>query len=348
MRLLESTRRIAFFALVGASFGTSIGVASVPLDEISRFDPGEDEFEVLVAADIAGHAPWATSKVRGTPDPPPPYKVEPAFPRLRFEKPIALVPAKGLDRVFVAELGGKVFCFPNRPDVEKADLAFDLPSAVREAGQLFGIAFHPEFPRTRLVYLCYSTQQGGPNGSRVSSFRVDGDNPPRFVPGSEKVIITWQAGGHNAGCLAFGPDGKLYIAAGDTADPTPPDPLATGQDIGDIPSSILRIDVDKPEASRPYRIPPDNPFVGLEGARGEVWAFGFRNPWRFSFDRSNGDLWAGDVGWELWEMIHLVRRGGNYGWSIVEGPQSVHPLGRRGPGPIIPPWSSTPTPRRPR
>ncbi len=300
-------------------------------------DPAGAEAGDLKPADPARRPAWTTSGIRGTPEPPPPYRVEPAFPRLHFAKPIALAAAKGLDRVFVVELGGKIYSFPNRPEVAAPDLAIDLAAAVPEAGQVFGIAFPPDFARKRLAYVCYATHGGGPEGSRVSSFVVEGDDPPRFAPRSEKILLTWKAGGHNAGCLAFGPDGHLYVATGDTADPTPPDPLKTGQDIGDLPSSILRIDVDHPEAGRAYRIPADNPFVGREGARGEVWAFGFRNPWRFSFDRSNGDLWAGDVGWELWEMIHLVRKGGNYGWSIVEGPQSVHPEGRRGPGPIVPP-----------
>ena len=352
MRVREFTLRVVFVALVAASAEIPICPAAGPPDEPGK-SPAFNDLPAPANADApvndasravaaAGRHPWTTSKVRGTPDSPPPYRVEPAFPRLRFEKPIALTAAGGLDRVFVVELGGKVYSFPNRPDVQAADLAIDLHSAIPEVGQVFGIAFHPDFARKRLVYLCYSTHRGGPEGSRVSSFEVEGDNPPRFAPKSEKILITWLAGGHNAGCLAFGPDGHLYIATGDTADPTPPDPLDTGQDIGDLPSSILRIDVDRTEAGRSYRIPPDNPFVGLAGARAEVWAFGFRNPWRFSFDRSNGDLWAGDVGWELWEMIHLVRRGGNYGWSIVEGPQSVRPEGRRGPGPIVPPVAAHP------
>ena len=355
MKLRDHTIRVVVTMLVASALGNSPRLAAGPIDglfepdqpddasaSVPGGDPADVDGEVSKEVAPAGRAPWTTSRVRGTPDPPPPFRVEPAFPRLRFEKPIALAATRGIDRVFVAELGGKVYSFPNRPDVEAADLAIDLPSAIPEAGQVFGIAFHPDFARKRLVYLCYATRRGGAEGSRVSSFLVEGDTPPRFVPKSEKVLITWLAGGHNAGCLAFGLDGNLYIATGDTADPTPPDPLDTGQDIGDLPSSILRIDVDRPEAGRPYRVPPDNPFVGLDGARGEVWAFGFRNPWRFSFDRSNGDLWAGDVGWELWEMIHLVRRGGNYGWSIVEGPQSVHPEGRRGPGPIVPPVAAHP------
>jgi len=350
MRIREFMLRVVLVAVSAAVSGISLGTTAAHCEEPPRplstenspappnpHHPVELDGKASKAVASAERQSWTASKIRGTPDAPPPYQVEPAFPRLRFEKPIALTAAKGLDRVFVVELGGKIYSFPNRPGVEIPDLAMDLPSVIPEAGQVLGIAFHPDFARKRLVYLCYSTKSAGPNGSRVSSFQVEGDNSPRFAAGSEKVLITWQSGGHNAGCLAFGPDGHLYIATGDTADPTPPDPLATGQDISDLPSSILRIDVDHPEAGRPYRTPPDNPFVGLAGARAEVWAFGFRNPWRFSFDRANGDLWVGDVGWELWEMIHLVRRGGNHGWSIVEGPQSVHPEGRRGPGPIIPP-----------
>jgi len=281
--------------------------------------------------------PWTTSKVKGSPDPALPYRVEPAFPALKFESPVVLAAAKGSDRLFVAELNGKIYSFPNRFDIDRAEIAFDLHAALPKASNIFGMAFHPDFQKNRLVYLCYTLKGGGPEGTHVSSFRVEGTNPPRIVPETETLHLTWQAGGHNAGCLEFGLDGYLYIGAGDTADPTPPDPLGTGQKIDDIPSSILRIDVDHSDPGKTYKIPPDNPFVKLASARPEVWAFGFRNPWRFSIDRKNGDVWVGDVGWELWEMIHLARRGGNYGWSIVEGPQSVHPEGYRGPGPIVPP-----------
>ena len=98
----------------------------------------------------------------------------------------------------------------------------------------------------------------------------------------------------------------------------------TGQDCSDLLSSVLRIDVDHPEPGKAYRIPPDNPFVNMPGVRPEIWAFGFRNPWKMSIDRATGDLWVGDVGWELWELVYKVKRGGNYGWSVMEGPQPVH------------------------
>src|SRR5262249_16744989 len=110
-----------------------------------------------------------------------------------------------------------------------------------------------------------------------------------------------------------------------------------GQNLSDLLSSILRIDVDREEKGKPYAVPPDNPFLKTPGARPEIWAYGFRNPWRMSFDRPTGDLWVGDVGWERWEMIYRVKRGGNYGWSVMEGRQPVRPESRRGPTPILPP-----------
>ncbi len=151
------------------------------------------------------------------------------------------------------------------------------------------------------------------------------------------MLITWLAGGHNGGDLHFGNDGFLYISTGDGASPNPPDALNTGQDISDLLSSVLRIDVDHHDPGKPYAVPADNPFVKMPGTRPEVWAYGFRNPWRMSFDRPTGDLWVGDVGWELWEMIYRVQRGGNYGWSVMEGPQAVRPESKRGPTPILPP-----------
>ena len=158
----------------------------------------------------------------------------------------------------------------------------------------------------------------------------------RIEPDSEEVILTYPSGGQNGGCLAFGLDDFLYIAAGDAAPPTPPDPHGTGQDVSDLLSSILRIDIEHRDRGQPYRIPRDNPFINLKGARPEVWAYGLRNPWRMSVDRTTGDLWAGDVGWELWESIVRVERGGNYGWSLREGRQTVRPDGRLGPTPILP------------
>ncbi|MEW6304353.1 MAG: PQQ-dependent sugar dehydrogenase [Verrucomicrobiota bacterium] len=279
--------------------------------------------------------PWTTSRIKGSPEPPPPYQTEPVFPQLKFTNPVELVSAPGMDRLFVQELAGKMYSFPRSPDVAQPDLFADLKEIPRMR-QAYGLAFHPGFATNRQVFICYVIDVNLPDGTRVSRFKVKDTNPPQLDLASEQILITWVSGGHNGGCLQFGNDGYLYISSGDAASPTPPDPLDTGQNLDDLMSCVLRIDVDRVDAGKAYRVPPDNPFVATPGARPEIWAYGFRNPWKMSFDRRTGDLWAGDVGWELWELVFRVERGGNYGWSIVEGPQSVHPRGRRGPTPILP------------
>jgi putative heme-binding domain-containing protein len=294
---------------------------------------------------IESRTPWTSSHVHGTPEPPPPYRAERAFPNLTFKNPTVIASAPGSDRLFVAEQAAKIYSFPNDPDCKRPDLFLDLPKEVRTiepgtpaktVGDCYGLVFHPQFERNRTCYVCYVVNSGVPDkpladGTRVSRFTVTATDPPRCDPASEEIIITWLAGGHNGGCLEFGPDGYLYISTGDATSPNPPDGLDAGQDMTRLLSGILRIDVDHRDGSRPYSVPADNPFVELEGARPEKWAYGFRNPWKFSFDRASGDLWVGDVGWELWEMVHRVERGGNYGWSIMEGPQPVKPEGARGP-----------------
>ena len=306
-------------------------------------------------ADPSKRVLWTTSHITGSPEPPAPYRMERVFPKLEFKNPLLLVRAPGTDRLFVAEQAGPIYSF--KPDsADKADLFIDMSkeihswgkdSRVKGVGNVYGLAFHPDFVKNRYCYICYvlSSKKAGeqlPDGTRVSRFRVTDTTPPRVDPDSEKLLLTWLADGHNAGDLQFGPDGFLYISAGDGTDPSPPDKFNTGQDISDLLSSILRIDVDKEDPGKTYAIPPDNPFVKLAGARPEVWAYGFRNPWRMSFDRANGDLWVGDVGWELWEMVYHVRKGGNYGWSVMEGPQPVRPESKRGPTPILPPALSFP------
>jgi putative heme-binding domain-containing protein len=279
--------------------------------------------------------PWTTSRITGSPEPPPPYRTERVFPKLKFNLPVLMARVPGSGRLVVGELRGAIWSFPNDQDCARPDLFLDL-GKLPGHWRTYGLAFHPNFIRNHFVYVCHVQKAGNPRGSRVSRFTVSATSPPRADPKSEKVLIEWFSGGHNGGCLQFGPDGYLYVSTGDGSNPNPPDALNTGQDIGDLLSSVLRIDVDRPEGGRPYGIPRDNPFVNTPGARPEVWAYGFRNPWKMAFDPKTGALWVGDVGWEMWEMVYRVERGGNYGWSVVEGQQSVRPMAKRGPTPILP------------
>lgn len=302
----------------------------------------------------AARQPWVGSRVVGTPEPPPPYRAANAFSNLKFDHPVHLTFMPGADRLVVCEERGKIFSFPNRPDARDPVVFFDAAADVKNFeltpgaaafDRNYAVAFHPKFRENRLCFIAYTLKgKGGkdlPDGTRISRFRVSGGELPRVDPSSETILVTFLRGGHNGCDLQFGKDGCLYICLGDAAAPNPPDQLHTGQDITDLHSSVLRIDVDRKDPGREYAIPSDNPFVGLtvrgKPARGEVWAYGFRNPWRMSFDRKTGDLWLGDVGWESWEMIHKVERGGNYGWSIVEARQTVHADDPPGPTPIQPP-----------
>lgn len=167
-------------------------------------------------------------------------------------------------------------------------------------------------------------------------------SPPTFDPKSEVVILTWPSGGHNGGCLEFGKDGKLYISTGDGSGPNPPDGLTTGQDVSDLLGAVLRIDIDHPAEGKNYSVPADNPFVKLKEARPEIWAYGLRNPWKFGADTATDDVFVADNGWESWELVHRIVRGGNCGWPIMEGRASLRSEVKPGPTPIIPPVQDHP------
>ena len=306
-----------------------------------------EEPSLTVSEDTKSRIAWTTSKFQGTPEPPPPYREELAFPKLKFQRPTTVTGAPNSDRLFVMQVNGEMFSFPNDPNCETADSFGNLREHVDKISQVFGMTFHPKYPEIPYVYLCYVVQGNKPDGSTLSRFRVNiadgnGDDVPTIDFESELVLFRWLGGGHNGCCLKFGPDGYLYISTGDGAGPNPPDIHRVGQDLTNLLSAVLRIDVDRQGTDSQgtelnYAIPADNPFVDLPDARPEIWAYGFRNPWKMSFDRKTGDLWVGDVGWDTWELIYRVTRGGNYGWSITEGSQPIHPTEKRGPTPILPP-----------
>jgi glucose/arabinose dehydrogenase len=249
---------------------------------------------------------------------------EVAFPNLSFSFPVDVRHAgDGSDRIFVVEQGGLILVFPNNPAVTSATVFLDISSQLDVTGTeegLLGMAFHPEYPDSPYFYVDYTA--GPPDRTVISRFTVSSTNPDSVIAGSEFILLEFPrfSDYHNGGCVAFGPDGFLYIAPGDGAN------SGWGQTRTDLLGSVLRIDVDATQDTLNYAIPPDNPFVGnLNGYREEIYAWGFRNPWRFSFDFPTGRLWLGDVGQNLREEIDIVESGNNYGWDIWEGTFCLNP-----------------------
>ena len=282
---------------------------------------------ILSTARGQSRVPWTTSRIDGTPEPAKPLVAEPILPQLSFSQAVELAGVPGDDRFLVVERRGRISSFALGGNPASADEVIDLLKVQPGLDNAFAVALHPRFRENRQIYVCYALTDGLPEGSRVSRFTLTSLQPLRADPASEEVVITWRAGGHNGCTLRFGPDGMLYISTGDGGPAAPPDLYNTGQDTSDLLSAIVRIDVDQRAGGRNYRVPPDNPWVNQDPAkvRPELWAYGLRNPWKMSFDAATGNLWCGDIGWELWEMVHLIRRGGNYGWSAYEATQPIKP-----------------------
>ena len=265
--------------------------------------------------------------------------IESAFPNLRIARPIVITHAgDGSNRIFVASQLGSVHVFDKNSEVEEAAVFFDHEEQVtykdkeNEEG-LLGFAMHPNYKENGEFFLFYTTA-GAEHTSVVSRFRVSKDNPNKADSTYEEELIRipqpfWN---HNGGTLAFGPDGYLYIALGDGGKGG--DPLKNGQNLSTLNGSILRIDVDNKDEGKNYAVPKSNPFVKAKGAKPEIYAYGFRNVWRLSFDRVTGTFYAADVGQKLWEEINIVKRGGNYGWNLREGNHPyVTESGEKGSGP---------------
>jgi glucose/arabinose dehydrogenase len=227
----------------------------------------------------------------------------------------------GSGRIFVVEQGGDIRIVAGGKLTPTPFL--DIASRLSSGGErgLLGLAFHPDYPADPRFFVDYTDQAGD---TVVASFKVDPSTPDQADPGSERVLLTIAQPypNHNGGALAFGADGMLYVAMGDGG--SAGDPQGNGQRMDTLLGKILRIDVldAAASASKPYAIPPDNPYVGVAGARPEIWLSGVRNPWRIRFDHPTGDLWIGDVGQASWEEIDVIRRGTggqDLGWNVMEG-----------------------------
>ena len=262
-----------------------------------------------------------TCVARPRPSPTAGVAVMPVFTLLKFAAPVALRQAPGDDsRWYVVEKAGDVRVFDNNPAVATSSLFIDIHTKVNssynETG-LLGMAFHPNYATNHQVFLFYSAFGSASPVNAVSTLSrfTSNDGGKTLDPASEEVLLTLAKpfDNHNGGNVLFGPDGYLYIGLGDGG--SGGDPNKNGQNTDVWFAKMLRIDVD---SGSPYGIPPSNPFA-KGGGKPEIYAYGVRNPWRWSFDRDTGDLWVGDVGQDLWEEVDKIKLGGNYGWNITEG-----------------------------
>jgi len=240
-------------------------------------------------------------------------------------------PADGSKRLFMLERDGRVRVADSNGHLRPTPFldVSDNTSTSTEEG-LLGLAFDPSFVQNGYVYIDYTSND---TNVQVVRYTVSPSQPDQVDPATAQTVMTIpkKSKYHNGGMLAFGPDGYLYIAIGDD------EASEQAQLLSSVYGKILRIDVD---SAQPYAIPPTNPFVNQPGARGEIWSYGFRNPWRFSFDRTTGDMWIGDVGDAKWEEVDFQpassQGGENYGWPMNEGTECIDPERCHDPGLVAP------------
>jgi glucose/arabinose dehydrogenase len=257
--------------------------------------------------------------VPAAPPPPPPVTLALAPFVSGFTAPVGIeAPSDGSGRFFVVQQAGTIRIVRN--GTVSPGFFLDITALIESGGEkgLLGLAFHPDFVINRRFFVNYTRRVGLQLQTVISEFLVSPANPDLADLTTERqlMVVNQPFDNHNGGQLAFGPDGFLYIGLGDGG--SGGDPSGNGQNLNTLLGKILRIDVDSVfTPGKQYAIPPDNPFI--TGGLPEIWAYGFRNPWKFSFDVPTGRLFVGDVGESTWEEVDLVTKGGDYGWNIMEG-----------------------------
>jgi glucose/arabinose dehydrogenase len=302
------------------SVGLPTGTADTSLADVNA-DARATSADALIILYHAVGLDTGDSRV-GTPVGPPPAG-PPGLLRVAqgLSFPLYLTTPPGDPRLFIVEKGGRIKVVKNGQVL--GDPFLDISSLVSSGSEqgLLSMAFHPSYSSNGRFFVSYTDVSGD---TRVVEYRVSA-NPDRAESGAVRTILALDQpfANHNGGLIVFGPDGKLYMGLGDGGGGG--DPQENAENLGVLLGKILRLDVN---SASPYAVPADNPFVGRAGARGEIWAYGLRNPWRFSFDRETGDLYVADVGQSRVEEVNAVSagsRGQNYGWDVMEGTLCFEP-----------------------
>ena len=259
-------------------------------------------------------------------------------PKNAFKHPcwMGIVPPLADTFTIVEHETGTIWLYHKHESEESKSKFLQTPRAQQGTRGLIGMAFHPKFAENRKYYLVRHVVDSGHFSSEVlQGFAADDLKSDSGKPLEKVLVIPGSTNANHVGGILFGPDGYLYIGSGDTGPGG--DPEGHAQNLSVLQGKMLRIDVDHPDSGKAYSIPSDNPFVNKPGAQPEIWAYGLREPWRFSFDALTHDLWVGDVGQDLYEEIDIVRKGENYGWNVMEGFERFSNKHRRENETLVPP-----------